>query len=538
MRRIILNFVALLLAHALTVIYCAAAYCEPSTVVSLKQVNDGLVVIANSGQKSLDNIRFGCNQENNSIIIDLPVNSDPATIENLQNNPLVAPNGASLLLLSREKLKRISIIPRLKLYCSGVRQVNKFQRYVTYFYPAGHEFKLLKATAKGFNFDDNSPRSQVNGSINLTFNEPLGTVDLADFVKTTENRLTLRLNPRDFVNQELISTIFPTDSLQVNHDPSDSAGEHNLTFKAINGAEISRITAKAVKSPNSSEIRIDISLSVSLYDAGRKFYDSGDSRKAITYLTAAKSEPSLALIARMSIGTIFWNEDNHGEASKVFKELIDLDRRWEFPEARYYAAKASYLANNRLSFEQSGMLKEFLRRCDRTSYPTCGDARELSEQVNEPALKINITSKADLKKLVARLADPKQNYNEVQKNIFHYWAVWCPLCLEEIPKIMQYAVAHPNIDIHIIAKYDQQKVIFNTLIKSGAIRRKNIFYYIDTKDDIMLRQMVPLILANKEPVTPLPISVFLQREVPFYLTDKLNWSEAEISRIWQMKYHE
>ena len=538
MQRIESYFLKLFLAPALAVICYTPAYGEYSTVVNLKQITDGLVVIVNSGQKSLDNISFGCNQENNSIIVDLPVNSDPATVENLQNNPLVTKDGASLLLLSREKLKRISIIPRLKLYCSGVRQINKFQRYVTYFYPAGHEFKLLAATAKGFEFDENNPRAKLSGSINLTLNEPLGNVDLADFIKTTENRLTLRLNPRDFVNQELISTIFPPNNLQVNFDPTDSAGEHNLTFKTINGAEISKITAKAVKSPGSNEIRIDITLSVALYDTGRKFYDSGDSRKAIIYLTAAKSEPSLALIARMSIGTIFWNEDNHAEASKVFRELIELDKRWEFPEARYYAAKASYLANNRLSFEQSGMLKEFLRRCDRSNYPTCSDARELSVQVNEPALKVNVASKTELKKLVARLADPKQNYNEVQKNIFHYWATWCPLCLEEIPKIMQYAVAHPNIDIHIIAKHDQQKLIFNTLIKSGAIRRKNIFYYIDTKDDLMLRQMVPLILANKEPVTPLPISVFLQREVPFYLTDKLNWSEGEISKIWQMKYHE
>ncbi|NJD92102.1 MAG: hypothetical protein FIA91_11430 [Geobacter sp.] len=538
MRRTISYFLTLLLTPALALLCSSAAYCESTTVVNLKQISDGLVVIVNSGQKSLENISFGCNQENNSIIVDLPVNSDPATIDNLLKSPLVAKDGASLVLLSREKLKRITITPRLKLYCSGVRQVNQFQRYVTYFYPAGHEFKLQSATVKGFNFDENNPRPQLSGSINLTFNEPLGTVDLGDLIKTVENRLTLRLNPRAFINQELIATIFPANNLQVSVAPTDSAGEHMLTFKTINGAEISKITAKAVKSPNSSDLRIDMTLSVSLYDTGRKFYDAGDARKAITYLTAAKSEPSLALVARMSIGTIFWNEDNHAEASKVFKELIELDRRWEFPEARYYAAKASYLANHRLSFEQSGMLKEYLRRCDRTNYATCSDARELSEQVNEPALKVTIASKPELKKLVARLADPKQNYNEVQKNIFHYWATWCPLCLEEIPKIMQYAVAHPNIDIHIIAKHDQQKVIFNTLIKSGAIRRKNIFYYIDTKDDIMLRQMVPLILANKEPVTPLPISVFLQREVPFYLTDKLNWSEAEISRIWQMKYRE
>jgi hypothetical protein len=107
-----------------------------------------------------------------------------------------------------------------------------------------------------------------------------------------------------------------------------------------------------------------------------------------------------------------------------------------------------------------------------------------------------------------------------------------------MPKIMQYAVAHPNISIYIVAKNDVQKNIFNSLIKAGAIRRKNIYYYIDTKDDILLRQMVPLVLANKEPVTPLPVSVFLQRDLPFYLTDKLNWSETELSPIWKLKYPE
>jgi len=149
---------------------------------------------------------------------------------------------------------------------------------------------------------------------------------------------------------------------------------------------------------------------------------------------------------------------------------------------------------------------------------------------------LNPASKVDLKKLVDRLADPTINASEVQKNIFHYWAVWCPLCLEEMPKIMKYAVAHPNISIYIIAKNDTQKNILTTLIKSGAIRRKNIFYYIDSKDDIMLRQMVPLILANKEPVTPLPISVFLQRDTPFYLTDKLHWTDTELDSIWKLKY--
>ncbi|HZV81256.1 MAG TPA: hypothetical protein VFF53_03710, partial [Geobacteraceae bacterium] len=124
------------------------------------------------------------------------------------------------------------------------------------------------------------------------------------------------------------------------------------------------------------------------------------------------------------------------------------------------------------------------------------------------------------------------------KNIFHYWATWCPVCLEEMPRIMQYAVAHPNVSLYIVAKHDNQKAIFNTLIKSGAIRRKNIFYYIDSKDDMLLRQMVPLVLANKEPVTPLPISVFLQREAPFYLTDKLNWTDTELGEIWKLKYQE
>jgi thiol-disulfide isomerase/thioredoxin len=151
---------------------------------------------------------------------------------------------------------------------------------------------------------------------------------------------------------------------------------------------------------------------------------------------------------------------------------------------------------------------------------------------------MNIASKTDVKKLLARLADPTLNYSEVQKNIFHYWATWCPVCLEEMPKIMQYAVDHPNVSLFIIGKHDNQKTIVDTLLRSGAIKRSNIFYYIDTKDDIMLKMMVPDILALKEPLTPLPISVFLQRDVPFYLTDKLNWTDAELSQIWRMKYRE
>ena len=168
----------------------------------------------------------------------------------------------------------------------------------------------------------------------------------------------------------------------------------------------------------------------------------------------------------------------------------------------------------------------------------CSEAGALSDQINEPQLKLNVVSKADLKKLVTKLSDPQLNYSEVQKNVFHYWATWCPVCIEEMPRIMQYAVEHPNILFYIIAKNDSQKNIFNALIKAGAIRRNNINYYIDTKDDLMLKQLVPALLANKEPVTPLPISVFLQRDVPFYLTDKLNWNETELSQIWKLRYQE
>jgi thiol-disulfide isomerase/thioredoxin len=298
------------------------------------------------------------------------------------------------------------------------------------------------------------------------------------------------------------------------------------------------VKAKTVKTAESDELRIDLTLTVSLYETGKKLYQDGDARKALLYMDAAKSDPATALVSRMSAGTILWNEDNYKDAAKSFKELVDMDRGWEFPEARFYLAKTYYLANNRLSFELTNMLKEYLRRCDRMKYGTCNDAKELSDQVNEPTLKLSLASKPEVKKLAARLADPRINQSEVQKNIFHYWATWCPLCLEEMPKIMKYAVAHPNISIYIVAKNDTPKAIMATLLKAGAIRRNNIFYYIDTKDDIMLRQTVPLILANKEPVTPLPISVFMQREVPFYITDRLDWNEAQLSQIWKLKYQE
>lgn len=534
----------IILSMAITLFSCAELRCEDraddknSSSINIKQIADGLVVIVNNNQKTLNEISFGCDQSTNEIIVDLPTESDTSILENLKKNSNVTKNGISSASLPQRGMKRIKIIPKLKLQCTDVKMVNRFQRYVTYLYPAGRDLKLIAADMEGFDFNDKSPRMQVNGSIILRFNEPLGNVDLSDAISLADNTLTLKLNPRDFVSRGLISTIFQSKNLTVNNNSSDSSGIHIFDFQTINDAVISKVKAKMIKSPNSDELRIDLTLGVSLYETGKRLYQRGDSRKALLYMEAAKSDPQFALIARMSMGTIFWNDDNYSEAVKIFRELIELDRSWEFPEARYFASKAYYQTNKRLSFDLSAMLKEYLRRCDRLTYTTCSDARELSDQVNEPALKLNLASKPELKKLVSRLSDPKLNYTEVQKNIFHYWATWCPLCLEEMPKIMQYAVAHPNVSIYIVAKNDTQKNIFNALIKAGAIRKKNIFYYIDTKDDVMLRQMVPLILANKEPVTPLPISVFLQRDVPFYLTDRLNWSDTELSQIWKLKYQE
>lgn len=543
MQRFRSHCLAVILGLAVVLLSCTALRCEDqanrnSPSINIKSNPEGLVVIVNSSQSTLDAVNFGCDDVQNEIIVDLPAEGVRSMVENLQANPNVMANGVSSASLPQKGMKQIRIVPKLKLYCSGVKMVSKFQRYVTYLYPAGRDLQLTDLNLSGFDFDDKQPRSQVSGSINLKFNKPLGNVDLADAVTVQDNALTLKLNPRDFVNQELLSSIFPAKNLTVTAAAADSTGVHTFKFQNINYAEIGTIKAKANRSQSSNELRIDLTLFISLYETGKRLYEKGDSTKALWYLNAAKSEPSSALVSRMSMGTIFWNDDNYAEAIKSFRELIDLDRRWEFPEARYFAAKAYYLTNKRLSFDLSAMLKEYLRRCDRMKYQTCSDARELSDEVNEPALKLNIASKQEMKKLAARLSDPKLNFNEVQKNVFHYWATWCPVCLEEMPKIMKYAVDHPNISIYIVAKNDSQKSIFNSLIKAGAIRRKNIFYFIDTKDDIMLRQMVPLILANKEPVTPLPISVFLQRETPFYLTDRLNWNETELSQIWKLKYQE
>ncbi len=538
---------ALILAVAVVVFSCTAVRCADlperaadsnSPAINIKLIADGLVVIVSNIQNKVEAVKFGCDQEYNQIIVDLPAESDRSIIENLQKNPNVRQQGVSSSSVPRQELKRIKIMPRLKLNCAGVKMVSRFQRYITYLYPAGRDLKLTAVNVKGFDLDEERPRLQVNGSINLTFSEPLGDVGLVDAVTVVDDTLYLRLNKRDFVNQELLASIFPANGISVKSSAADTTGVQTFKFQTIQSADISKIKAKVIKLPGSNELRIDLALTVSLYETGRKLYETGDTRKALWYMEAAKNEPSSALVARMSLGTIFWNADNYAEAVKNFRELIELDKAWEFPEARYYAVKSYYLLNNKLSFDLSAMLKEYLRRCDRSKFQTCGDARELFDQVNEPDLKLNIASKAELKKLVARLSDPRLNFNEVQKNIFHYWATWCPVCLEETPKIMHYALQNPNVSIYIIAKHDSQKNIFNTLIKAGAIRRKNVFYYIDTRDDIMLRQMVPLILANKEPVTPLPISVFLQRDLPFYLTDKLNWTDAELSPIWKLKYRE
>lgn len=518
--------------------FCTSVRAEDinSASIKIRQVADGLVVVANSSEGSLDDVHFDCDQTTNEIIVDLPAANAATLLESLQKSPLVRKNGVSAAPLPQRGMKRIKITPGLKLECSSVKPVSKFQRYVTWLYPAGHNLRLLSADFAGFDFDERTPPLQVSGSIILKFDAPLGNVDLADAIHVADNTLHLRLNPRDFVNQELLSSMFQTEKLSVISSRSDSASGQSFTFKTIHDAVVDTIKAKLVKSPASAELRIDLTLSLSLYESGLSFYQRGDSAKARLYMSAAKNDPASAQAARMSLGIIYWNDDNYAEASKSFTELIALDRSWQFPEARYFAAKSSYMINKRLSFELSARLKEFLRRCDRGQYATCADAKELEEQVNEPALKLNQASKADLKKLLARLADPTINVNEVQKNIFHYWAVWCPLCLEEMPKIMKYAVAHPNVSIYIVAKSDSQKNIFNTLIKSGAIRRKNIFYYIDTKDDIMLQQMVPRVLARKEPVTPLPISVFLQRDTPFYLAEKLNWTDTELDLIWRLRY--
>jgi len=528
-----------LIASALSLLPWANAFGEEADTASIriKRVAEGLVVIATTNLVKQDEIAFGCNQDGNEIIVDLPVEDELPIVKSLLQSPLVTRNGVSASELAPQRTKRIRIVPTLKLYCDEMKLVSKFQRYVSYSYPAGRELRLGAVEVTGFDFDDQAPRSQVKGAVALKFAAPPGEIDLAKGLKVADNRLCMQMNPRDISNQEILATLFPAKGLTVSTTPSEGGG-YCFEFQTVAGADIGKISAKIAKGTGSSEVRIDITLSVALNTSGRKFYERGETNRALRYLEAAKGENGLALAARMSMGTIHWNDERFAEASRSFGELIEMDRSWEFPEARYYAAKAYYQTNKRLNFELSNRLKEFLRRCDRGHYATCDDARELYDEVNEPPLKLSSITRGDMKKLVALLADPKQNVNEVQKNVFHYWATWCPVCLEEMPRIMKYAVAHPNVNIYIVAKHDNQKAIFNTLIKSGAIRRKNIFYYIDSKDDMLLRQMVPLVLANKEPVTPLPISVFLQREVPFYLTDSLNWADGEISDIWRLRYRE
>lgn len=539
---IILTIIAVL-AGAL---FSSAAWCaelnarggdKKAPLINIKAIAEGLVVIISDNQKRSEDVQFACDQEGNQIIIDLLAENDRAIIDSLQVNPNVRQQGVSSTALPRQGMKRIKIMPKLKLNCTGTKMLNKFERYISYLYPAGRDLKLTAVQAKGFLYDDDTPRQQASGSIVLTFNESLGDVALTDAVTVEGSTLSIRLNPLDFVNQELLASPFPLQGLTVK-STADETGGRAITFQTIQDADIGKIKAKVIKAAPGNELRIDVDLTISLYETGMKLYGKGNTRKALAYMEAARNVPATALVSRMSMGTIYWNEDNYAAALKSFKEVLDLDRPWEYPDARYFVIKSSYLLYNTLSFELAAMLKEYLRRCDRMNYQTCGDARELSDRVNEPALKVTVASKPELKKLVARLSDPRVNYNEVQKNIFHYWATWCPVCLEETPKIMHYAVENPNVAIYIVAKYDSQKNILSTLLKSGAIRRKNIFYYIDTKDDSMLRQMVPLMLANKEPVTPLPISVFLQRDVPFYLTDKLNWTDAELSQIWRLKYRE
>lgn len=539
MQRFYRHFLSTSICTFLLLSICTTARGEDAgaSSINIKQVTDGLVVIVNSSQKSLDEVKFDCSQDSNEIVVELPASNELSILESLKKNPNLLKNGISMAMLSKEKMQT-RITPKLKLNCSGLKMVSRFQRYVTYLYPAGRDLKLVSAELKGFDFDESRPRQQVSGSLLLKFNEPLGTVDLADAVSTADNRLSINLNPKDFVRLEPISSASHSEDLAVKISRPEPFEPYLLTFESLKSAVINKVKAKTIRSTESDELRIDLTLTISLYETGKKLYQDGDSRRALLYMDAAKSDPATALVSRMSAGTILWNEDNYHDAAKSFKELVDMDRGWEFPEARFYLAKTYYLANKRLSFELTNMLKEYLRRCDRMKYGTCNDARELSDQVNEPALKLNLASKPEMKKLAARLADPRINQNEVQKNIFHYWATWCPLCLEEMPKIMKYAVAHPNVSIYIIAKNDTPKAIMGTLLKAGAIKRNNIFYFIDTKDDIMLRQTVPLILANKEPVTPLPISVFMQREVPFYITDGLDWNEAQLSQIWKLKYSE
>lgn len=507
-----------------------------SSSINLRQTVDGIVVTVNSS-KNLDDVKVSCDEGRNEIVVDLQGDVSDA-VEALQKSRLVKPGGVSATPTGEAGMQRVRIETRARLFCHDIRLVSRFQRYMTHLIPAGLNLKITSAELEGFNFDEARPKQQVSGALLLNLSDVLGEIDLREAVISDGNTIRIRLNPRDFIAQERIPAALDSRLFTATTANGAAPGDYSLTLGSIKNGIIEKVAARAVKAQGGNQLKIEMTLSISLYESGKRLYEKGDGAAALTYLEAAKQNPATAGVARMSIGTIYWNDDKFAEAAKSFRELLDQDRGWNYPEARYFAAKAYHQANKRLSFELSGIVKEYLRRCDRAGYANCAEARELVEQVSEPELKVAPASKVEMKRLVAKLADPRQNLNEVQKNIFHFWATWCPLCLEEMPKIMKYAVAHPEINIYVVSKFDTQKIITNALIKAGAISRKNIFYYIDTKDDIMLRQMVPLSIATKEPTTPLPISVLLQRENPFAITERLNWTDAELSPLWRARYHE
>ena len=184
-------------------------------------------------------------------------------------------------------------------------------------------------------------------------------------------------------------------NLDVTSSSSGSTGVHSFTFRTIHDATISKIKAKTIKSPGSSELRIDITLTVSLYETGRKFYDKGDSRKALWYLEAVKNDPTFALISRMSMGTILWNEDNHAEAVKSFRELIQLDNLVTIDEQanppqrfrfnRYIAATVSAgLTGGYTIADGIRTMNTIARRALDESYTTslAGAARDFAESTS------------------------------------------------------------------------------------------------------------------------------------------------------------
>jgi thiol-disulfide isomerase/thioredoxin len=533
----------LLLSFLAAILFGADARCEEaapreeSPSVVIKKVADGLVVLISNHPNKLEGVRFGCVEQDNAMTIDLPTTSEEAIVERLKRNPNIVRNGVTALPLPQKGMQRLRVVPKAKLLCAEAATVSSFRNSMTYLYPIERRLALNTASATGFEFDENNPQPIVKGKITLRFDDSLGGVNLAEILSVQGNTIHLRFNGKDFGTQEALSTLLPIGDLGVVGGEA-GPGRHSFTFQSIRGIDIGKVNATLTGSPASDELAIDLSLTVSLYATAKKFYEQGNTRRALLYMEAAKGEPNFEKLARMSIGTIYWNEDRFGEALANFRALIPLDKGWEYPDARYFAAKASYQINKKLSFEMSAMLKEYLRRCSSKKFARCAEAAELSDRVNESKLQLTMAAKADVRKLTARLADPTLNIKEVQKNVFHFWATWCPVCLEEMPRIMQYAVEHPNVTLYIVSKFGNRNTIFNTLIKSGAIKLNNIVYYIDTKDDTLLKLMVPASLANKEPVTPLPISVFAQRDVPFYLTDRLNWTETEIAQIWKLKYQE